>query len=298
MLFYIQICYFFYKNIAFGLTLFYFEAFTGFSGQSVYNDYYLLLFNVVLTSLPVIALGVFEQDVSSEICLQFPALYQQGTKNLFFDWSRILGWMCNGVYASLVIFFLNIGIIYSQAFRDNGQTADMDAVGTTMFTCIIWAANVQIALTMSHFTWIQHVLIWGSIGMWYLFVAIYSMMPPSYSGNIYRILDEILAPAPIYWMATLLVTVAAVLPYVAHIAFQRFLNPLDHHIIQEIKYYGRDIEDARLWTRERTKAREKTKIGFTARVDAKIRHLRSKLNKKQSNLSHFSAQDAMSPRSL
>ncbi|GKB34408.1 probable phospholipid-transporting ATPase 4, partial [Tanacetum coccineum] len=65
-----MICYFFYKNIAFGLTLFYFEAFTGFSGQSVYDDWYMLLFNVVLTSLPVIALGVFEQDVSSEICLQ------------------------------------------------------------------------------------------------------------------------------------------------------------------------------------------------------------------------------------
>ncbi|KAG2281654.1 hypothetical protein Bca4012_050129 [Brassica carinata] len=293
-----MICYFFYKNIAFGLTLFYFEAFTGFSGQSVYNDYYLLLFNVVLTSLPVIALGVFEQDVSSEICLQFPALYQQGTKNLFFDWSRILGWMCNGVYSSLVIFFLNIGIIYSQAFRAGGQTADMDAVGTTMFTCIIWAVNVQIALTMSHFTWIQHVLIWGSIAFWYLFVALYGMMPSSLSGNVYRILDEILAPAPIYWMATLLVTVTAVIPYVTHIAYQRFLNPMDHHIIQEIKYYKRDVEDARLWTRERTKAREKTKIGFTARVDAKIRHLRSKLSKKQSNLSHCSTQDAMSPRSL
>ena len=66
----IQICYFFYKNIAFGLTLFYFEAFTGFSGQSVYDDWYMLLFNVILTSLPVISLGVFEQDVSSEICLQ------------------------------------------------------------------------------------------------------------------------------------------------------------------------------------------------------------------------------------
>lgn len=206
--------------------------------------------------------------------------------------------MCNGVYSSLVIFFLNIGIIYSQAFRAGGQTADMDAVGTTMFTCIIWAVNVQIALTMSHFTWIQHVLIWGSIGLWYLFLALFGMMRPSLSGNIYSILDEILGPAPIYWMATLLVTVAAVLPYVAHIAFQRFLNPLDHHIIQEIKYYKRDVEDARMWTREGSKAREKTKIGFTARVDAKIRHLRSKLNKKQSNLSHFSAEDAMSPRSL
>lgn len=65
-----QICYFFYKNIAFGLTLFYFEAFTGFSGQSVYDDWYMLLFNVILTSLPVISLGVFEQDVSPEVCLQ------------------------------------------------------------------------------------------------------------------------------------------------------------------------------------------------------------------------------------
>lgn len=65
-----QICYFFYKNIAFGLTIFYFEAFAGFSGQSVYVDWYMILFNVVLTSLPVISLGVFEQDVDSDVCLQ------------------------------------------------------------------------------------------------------------------------------------------------------------------------------------------------------------------------------------
>ncbi|KAG0495862.1 hypothetical protein HPP92_000553 [Vanilla planifolia] len=95
-----MICYFIYKNIAFGLTLFYFEAYTAFSGQSVYDDWYMLLFNVVLTSLPVISLGVFEQDLSSEVCLQFPALYQQGPKNLFFDWYRIIGWMVNGVYSS------------------------------------------------------------------------------------------------------------------------------------------------------------------------------------------------------
>lgn len=69
-----QVCYFFYKNIAFGLTLFYFEAYTSFSGQSVYDDWYMLLFNVILTSLPVISLGVFEQDVSSDVCLQVKCL--------------------------------------------------------------------------------------------------------------------------------------------------------------------------------------------------------------------------------
>ncbi|XVF25161.1 hypothetical protein REPUB_Repub13aG0189600 [Reevesia pubescens] len=279
-----MVCYFFYKNIAFGLTLFYFEAFTGFSGQSIYDDWYMLLFNVVLTSLPVISLGVFEQDVSSEVCLQFPALYQQGRRNLFFDWYRILGWMGNGLYSSLIIFFLNIIIFYDQAFRAGGQTADMAALGTTMFTCIIWALNCQIALTMSHFTWIQHLLIWGSIGTWYLFLFVYGMMSPTISGNAYQILVEALAPAPIYWSATLLVTVACNLPYMAHISFQRCFHPLDHHIIQEIKYYRKDVKDQIMWCRERSKARQKTKIGFTARVDAKIRQLRGRLQRKQPSL--------------
>ncbi|CAK8535942.1 unnamed protein product [Lathyrus sativus] len=278
-----MICYFFYKNIAFGLTIFYFEAFAGFSGQSVYDDWYMILFNVVLTSLPVISLGVFEQDVPSEVCLQFPALYQQGPKNLFFDWYRILGWMGNGLYSSLVIFFLVILIFYDQAFRLNGQTADMATVGTVMFTSIIWAVNCQIALTMSHFTWIQHLFVWGSIASWYLFLFLYGMLAPRLSKSAYQIFVEVLAPAPIYWTATILVTVTCNLPYLAHISFQRCFNPMDHHIIQEIKYYKKDIEDQHMWTRERSKARQETKIGFSARVEAKIRQLRGRLQKKQSS---------------
>ncbi|KAK9069711.1 hypothetical protein SSX86_010105 [Deinandra increscens subsp. villosa] len=280
-----MICYFFYKNIAFGLTLFYFEAFTGFSGQSVYDDWYMLLFNVVLTSLPVIALGVFEQDVSSEICLQFPALYQQGPKNLFFDWYRIFGWMGNGLYCSLIVFFLNIIIFYDQAFRAGGQTADMTVLGTAMFTCVIYAVNCQIALTMSHFTWIQHFLIGFSIIAWYVFLILYGMMPPELSGNAFRIFVEALAPSPLFWLTTILVTVACNLPYLAHISFQRSFSPMDHHIIQEIKYYKKDVEDRHMWTRERSKARQETKIGFSARVDAKIRHFKQMLQKKSSVLS-------------
>ncbi|KAL0341874.1 UNVERIFIED_CONTAM: putative phospholipid-transporting ATPase 4 [Sesamum calycinum] len=283
-----MICYFFYKNIAFGLTIFYFEVFAGFSGQSVYDDWYMLLFNVVLTSLPVISLGVFEQDVDSEVCLQFPALYQQGPKNLFFDWPRIFGWMGNGFYTALIIFFLNIIIYYDQAFRAGGQTADMTAVGTAMMTCVIWAVNCQIALTMCHFTWIQHFLIWGSVATWYVFLLIYGEMHYALQVNAYRVLREILAPAPIYWTSTILVTVVCNIPYLVHISFQRSFNPLDHHVIQEIKYYNKHIEDRRMWRRERSKAREKTKIGFTARVEAKIRQVRGKLQKKRSIVSSSS----------
>ncbi|KAK2973130.1 hypothetical protein RJ640_012194 [Escallonia rubra] len=279
-----MICYFFYKNIAFALTLFYFEAFTFFSGQSVYNDWYMVLFNVALTSFPVISLGVFEQDVSSEICLQFPALYQQGSKNLFFDWYRIFGWIGNGVYTSLIIFVLNVTIFYDQAFRKEGQTEDMSVLGTTMFTSIISAVNCQIALTMSHFTWIQHILVWGSILAWYLFLLGFGQLSPEFSGNGYKILIEALLPAPSFWACTLLVTVVCNIPYFVHISFERCFHPMDHHIIQEIKYYKKDVKDRRMWKRERTKARQETKIGFTARVDAKIRQLKGKMQKRYSSI--------------
>lgn len=157
-----------------------------------------------------------------------------------------------------------------------------------MFTCIIWAVNCQIALTMSHFTWIQHLFVWGSIASWYLFLLLYGMLSPHYSMTAYQILVEVLAPAPIYWTATILVTVTCNLPYLAHISFQRCFNPMDHHIIQEIKYYKKDVEDQHMWTRERSKARQETKIGFTARVEATIRQLKGKLQKKQTSGGGFS----------
>ncbi|GJY32474.1 probable phospholipid-transporting ATPase 4, partial [Tanacetum coccineum] len=65
-----MILYFVYKNIVFGLTLFYYELYSRFSGDVLYDGWYMVVFNLFLTSLPVISLGVFEQDVSSDICLQ------------------------------------------------------------------------------------------------------------------------------------------------------------------------------------------------------------------------------------
>ncbi|CAN4124718.1 unnamed protein product [Withania somnifera] len=65
-----MICYFFYKNIVFGITVFLYEAYTSFSGQPAYNEWFLSTYNVFFTSLPVIALGVFDQDVSARLCLR------------------------------------------------------------------------------------------------------------------------------------------------------------------------------------------------------------------------------------
>ncbi|XP_004295474.1 PREDICTED: putative phospholipid-transporting ATPase 4 [Fragaria vesca subsp. vesca] len=286
-----MILYFVYKNIAFGLTLFYYEVYTRFSGEVLYDDWYMALFNVILTSLPVISLGVLEQDVSSEVCLKFPALYQQGQKNIYFTWSRIIGWILNGIVASLVIFLANIctistfdkhGIVAEKAFNKDGHVADITHLGAMTYTCIIWTVNCQIALIITHFTWIQHLFIWGSIVIWYIFLFFYGALPPAISNRGFRVLVEALGPAPIYWLVTLLVVVAALLPYFIHIAIQRSFYPLDDHVIQEMKFCRKDIGNNNLiWEREQNNSVMMTQIGFSARVDARIKIMKENLNQKR-----------------
>ncbi|XP_019251739.1 PREDICTED: probable phospholipid-transporting ATPase 8 isoform X2 [Nicotiana attenuata] len=181
-----MLCYFFYKNLAFGLTLFWFEGFASFSGRPAYNDWYLSLYNVFFTSLPVIALGVFDQDVSARLCLEFPKLYEEGKKNILFSWPRILGWMLNGVICSMIIFFGTNNSIVHHIFRQDGQPVDYGVFGVIMYTCVVWTVNCQMALSINYFTWIQHFFIWGSIAIW----AFQTEFRPMYHDQIQRIRFE------------------------------------------------------------------------------------------------------------
>ena len=55
------ITYFFYKNLTFTLTQFWFTFHTGFSGQRFYDDWFQSLYNVIFTALPVIIVGLFDK---------------------------------------------------------------------------------------------------------------------------------------------------------------------------------------------------------------------------------------------
>ncbi|KAG5149024.1 hypothetical protein JHK82_015905 [Glycine max] len=114
------------RTLPFGFTLFFYEIYASFSGQAAYNDWYLSLYNVFFTSLPVIALGVFDQDVSARLCHKFPLLYQEGVQNVLFSWKRILGWAFNGVLSATIIFFFCINGMENQAFRKAGEVADLE----------------------------------------------------------------------------------------------------------------------------------------------------------------------------
>ncbi|KDP20064.1 hypothetical protein JCGZ_05833 [Jatropha curcas] len=262
-----MICYFFYKNIAFGFTLFFYEAYASFSGQPAYNDWFLSLYNVFFTSLPVIALGVFDQDVSARYCLKFPLLYQEGVQNVLFSWLRIFGWAFNGVLSATLIFFFCISAMEHQAFQESGKVAGLEILGTTMYTCVVWVVNCQMALSISYFTYIQHIFIWGGIIFWYIFLLAYGAIDPNISTTAYKVFIEACAPAPSYWLTTLFVLISTLLPYFTYSAIQMRFFPLYHQMIQWIRNDGQ-TEDPEYCHMVRQRSLRPTTVGFTARIEA------------------------------
>ncbi|KAK8478052.1 hypothetical protein V6N11_074065 [Hibiscus sabdariffa] len=265
-----MICYFFYKNIAFGFTIFLYEVYTSFSAQPAYNDWYLSLYNVFFSSLPVIAMGVFDQDVSARFCLKFPLLYQEGVQNVLFSWRRIVSWMFNGFYSAIIVFYFCFRALEQPAFNDDGKTASRDIFTVTMYTCIVWVVNLQLALSISYFTLIQHIVIWGSIGFWYLFQVVYGFLPPSFSTDAYRVFVEALAPAPSYWFITLFVVIATLIPYFLYNAIQMRFFPMYHGMIQWIRHEGMSDDPAYV-EMVRQRSIRPTTVGFTARRAASRR---------------------------
>ncbi|CAH9124190.1 unnamed protein product [Cuscuta epithymum] len=267
-----MICYFFYKNITFGVTVFLYEAYASFSAQPAYNDWFLSLYNVFFTSLPVIALGVFDQDVSSRYCTKFPLLYQEGVQNVLFSWKRIIGWMVNGLCSAIIIFFLCINTLDPQAYEKDGKTAGFAEVGTAMYTCVVWVVNCQMALAVSYFTLIQHIFIWGGIALWYIFLIVYGELPVTISTTAYKIFLEALAPAPIYWVVTPFVVIAALVPYFSYNAIQMRFFPMYHGMIQWLRYEGR-VEDPEYCNMVRQRSIRPITVGFTARSLARTNPL-------------------------
>ncbi|KAL0172242.1 hypothetical protein M9458_032553, partial [Cirrhinus mrigala] len=137
------LCYFFYKNFAFTMVHFWFGFFCGFSAQTVYDQYFITLYNIVYTSLPVLAMGIFDQDVPEQRSLEYPKLYEPGQLNLLFNKREFFICIAQGIYTSVVLFFIPYGVL-SHATQSNGvPLADYQTFAVTTATALVIVVSVQ-----------------------------------------------------------------------------------------------------------------------------------------------------------
>lgn len=227
------VAYFFYKNLTFTLTQFWFTFHTGFSGQRFYDDWYQSLYNVIFTALPVIVVGIFEKDVSASLSKRYPQLYQEGIKNMFFKWRVLAVWAFFAVYQSIVFFSFAVGAS-DKGQNSSGKVLGLWDVGTMAFTCVVITVNLRLMMASSYITKWHNISVAGSILTWFIFIFIYSgvMTRHDRQENIYFVI-YVLMSTGYFWLNVLLVPVVALLGDFLFQGIQQRFAPYDYQIIQE-----------------------------------------------------------------
>ncbi|XP_013801370.1 phospholipid-transporting ATPase IC [Apteryx mantelli] len=219
---YIRMCkflrFFFYKNFAFTLAHIWYSFFNGFSAQTAYEDWFITLYNVMYTSLPVLLVGLLDQDVSDRLSLRFPGLYVLGQKDLLFNYRKFFVSLIHGIITSLIIFFIPYGAYLKTMGRDGEAPSDYQSFAVTTASSLIFVVNFQIGLDTSYWTFINAFSVFGSIALYFGITfdfhsaGIHVLFPSAFqfTGTAPNALRQ-----PYLWLTMILSVAICLLPAVA-----------------------------------------------------------------------------------
>ena len=225
----------FWKEMLFYLTQALFQRYVGYTGTSLYEKWSLSMFNTLFTSLPVIFMGVFEQDLSANTLMAVPELYHSlGPRNTGFNIPLYLGWVFMASSNAVIVFFIMLGL-YGQALftLDNG----LFAMGALTFSACIVIINVKIQFWELHNKSVTCVIaMFLSIGGWFLWNIVLSSI---YHDNvIYNVKDGFLSRFGrngLWWLTLILIVSACWAMEIAIKAMQITWFPSDADTFRELE---------------------------------------------------------------
>jgi phospholipid-transporting ATPase len=179
------ILYFFYKNLTFTLVQGYFAFFSGFSAQTVWDDWYLLLFNSAITAAGISCYGLWDQDLNYKLDPAvkgfWPLLYKANRSSLPLTLSKYFYYMFWGLFCSVTVFIVCTNS-FSQITDSKGHTEVFWDMSTCMYTSIVLILGLVLIFKMKNWSWVQHAVIWGLGFLLYcpVFMFVYDQVPKTY----------------------------------------------------------------------------------------------------------------------
>ncbi|KAM8865930.1 phospholipid-transporting ATPase ID-like [Synchiropus picturatus] len=220
---YLRMCkflrYFFYKNFTFTFVHFWYAFFCGFSAQTVYDEWFITLYNLVYTALPVLGMSLFDQDVNDVWSFQHPQLYIPGQLNLYFSKTTFFKCALHSCYSSLVLFFIPYAAVHDTVRGDGREVADYQSFALLTQTCLLFAVTIQLGLEMTYWTAVNTIFVLGSLLMYFavtftmysngLFLTLPAAFP--FVGTARNSLNQ-----PNIWLTIVITSILCVLPVVTY----------------------------------------------------------------------------------
>ncbi|XP_072118834.1 phospholipid-transporting ATPase VA isoform X1 [Mobula birostris] len=214
-----MVLYFFYKNAMFVALLFWYQLFCGFSGSTMIDQWYLIFFNLLFSSIPQLITGILDKDVSAETLVALPHLYKSGQNSE--EYKPYMFWMnmIDALYQSIICFFFPY-----LAYQDSD--VDVFTWGTPITTLALFTILMHLCIETKTWTWIHVTSIVFSIVLFFTVALSYNAAcpkcyPPS---NPYWTMQMLMVD-PKFYLICVLTPVAALLPRYLYRVFQGTLFP-------------------------------------------------------------------------
>jgi len=207
------ILYSFYKNITLYIIELWFAIYSYWSGQVIYERWTIGMFNILFTSLPPLALGIFDKTCSAETRESFPALYKTSQRSELFNIKMFWLWIGTAIYHSVLLFWIPMLAMKTGVSWSNGHSDGYLVLGNTVYSLVVIVTCLKAGLVMHNWTWFSHVSIWGSIALWFLFLVVYSSLWPSlkFVASNMPGMFTIIMSSPVFWFCLFMVPIAVLL---------------------------------------------------------------------------------------
>ncbi|CAM5077976.1 unnamed protein product [Eretmochelys imbricata] len=214
-----MVLYFFYKNAMFVALLFWYQFYCGFSGSSMIDQWYLIFFNLLFSSLPQLITGVLDKDIPAEVLIGVPHLYKSGQK--MEEYQPHMFWMnmIDALYQSLVCFFIPFFTYYD-------SEVDLFSWGTPITTVALFTIILHLAIETKTWTLLHWSSCVFSILLFFIVALVYNVScpicyPPS---NPYWTMEKLMGE-PVFYFICIISPVIALLPRFLYRTFQGTVFP-------------------------------------------------------------------------
>ena len=156
------ILYFFYKNFVFTFLQFIYGFYCNFTGQTIIDDWFITLFNLLFTSLPLGAKALLDHDVKPDdgeiIYLMQPFLYLENRENPIFSIKHFFMTLLKGTIHSLINIFW---VLYmaDESINEKGKMGGLWFCSVNLFTNILVIVSIDLLIYTKYHTWINIVIL-------------------------------------------------------------------------------------------------------------------------------------------
>ena len=228
---------FFYKNMVWVFSIFWFQCFTNFDMTYLFEYSYIIMFNLFFTSIPVGVMGVLDQDVSDKVSLAVPQLYRRGIERL--EWTQTKFWlyMVDGVYQSIMVFFIPYFIFFQgQSASFNGlDLSERYRFATYIAHPAVLVINGYILMNTQRWDWLMLLIVCISDLFIFFWTGVWTSTTASanYMGAALECYQE-----ATFWANFCLVPIICLFPRFVIKAIQKVYFPYDIDIIREQELLG------------------------------------------------------------